>query len=124
LKVEFTYFPFERIEKNKSVNELVVDSLKDIAVNKIFTISQKPRGRDFYDVYFILKKAKFKIEDLLRLARIKFDWHIDYLQFGANLLEVLKLKDDPILKDKKVTFVEINDFFEKEAKKFEKKILD
>lgn len=123
LKVEFTYYPFERIEKTKSINNLIIDSLKDIAVNKIFTISQQPRGRDFFDVYFIMKKTKYEISSLLKDARIKFDWHIDYLQFGANLLEVTKLKDDPILINQKVTFNEIEEFFQKETKKLEKKIL-
>lgn len=124
LKVEFTYFPFERIEKIKQDNGLIIDSLKDIAVNKIFTISQQPRGRDFYDIFFIIKKTKYKMAELLKLARIKFDWHIDYLQFGTNLLEVSKLKDDPILINANVSFKQIEKFFQNEAYKFKSQILE
>ncbi|MBI4652722.1 hypothetical protein HY750_00505 [Candidatus Kuenenbacteria bacterium] len=55
IKMEFTYFPFIRIEKKEKVGNLYIDSLLDIAVNKIFTIYQKPRSRDFIDLYFILQ---------------------------------------------------------------------
>ncbi len=123
LKIEFTYFPFERIEKVATVGGLTIDSLKDIAVNKIFTISQKPRGRDFFDIYCIFQKTKYSFKNLLLLARAKFDWHIDYLQFGANLLEAVKLKDDPILKNAKTSQDKIGEFFLNEAKNYERSVL-
>lgn len=54
IKTEFTYFPFPRIEKNRAQKELMVDSLIDIAVNKLFTIYQKVRARDFIDLDIIM----------------------------------------------------------------------
>jgi len=39
IKTEFTYFPFTRIEQKQKIGELFVDSLIDIATNKIFTIN-------------------------------------------------------------------------------------
>ena len=88
IKTEFTYFPFPRIEKKKKIGDLYVDSLIDIAVNKVFTIYQNPRARDFIDLYFILKKEKWEITDLVNKAKIKFDHHLDYLQLGAQLMKV------------------------------------
>ena len=38
IKTEFTYFPFPRIEQKQKLGKLFIDSLEDIAVNKIFTI--------------------------------------------------------------------------------------
>lgn len=122
LKVEFTYFPFKRIDTTSKSGSISIDSLKDIAVNKIFTILQNPRGRDFYDVYFILQKEPWTFEELLVLARNKFDFHIDYLQFGTNLLEVSKLQDDPLLKEK-IDFSTIQNFFLEEAKKLKSNIM-
>lgn len=123
LKVEFTYFPFGRIDDSLKKDNLSVDSLKDIAVNKVFTIMQKPRGRDFYDLYFILRhETEWSFKELLKLARMKFDFHIDYLQFGANLMEVTKLKDDPLLIHK-VDNKEVEKFILGEAKKFGKDIV-
>jgi len=86
IKTGFTFFPFERIEKGPKLNLLEVESLFDIAVNKIFTIYQKPRSRDFIDIYFILKEKNWFVADLLKNAKIKFDWHIDPTQLGTQPL--------------------------------------
>jgi len=116
LKLEFTYFPFPQIENPKLVNNIKVDSLLDIAVNKVFTVSQKPRGRDFFDLYFILTKKKWDFSDLMKKARAKFDWHIDPIQLGSNMMQVEKIKDDPVL-SQNVNLGKIEDLILKEAKK-------
>lgn len=96
LKLEFTYFPFARIEKPAPKNGIAIDSLIDISVNKVFTILQNPRSRDFVDLYFILNKYnKFSFERLLKLARIKFDAQIDPIQMGTQLLKAKDIQDLP-----------------------------
>ncbi len=117
LKVEFTYFPFPNIEKPVKKDGIFVDSLIDVAVNKVFTIHQKPRGRDFFDLYMILRKKKWDIFDLLVKAQTKFDWHIDWVQFGTRLSRVSDHKDDPILIDQKLELEDIEDYFLKLSKK-------
>lgn len=97
LKLEFTYYPFQQIEQPKKINGLLVDSVIDIATNKLFTISQKPRGRDYFDLYSIIQKYNFKIEDLRMKAKLKFDWHVDPLQLASRLFEVDTYLDDPII---------------------------
>ena len=54
IKTEFTYYPFVRIEPFVIKNGIRVDSLTDIAVNKFFTVYQKPTARHFIDLYLIL----------------------------------------------------------------------
>lgn len=98
LKTEFTYFPFPRIEKGMRDNALQIDSLRDIAVNKIFTIYQRPRARDFIDLFFILKKKRWDFDDLLKEARLKFDTVLDPIQLGTQLLKVEELKDMPVMR--------------------------
>lgn len=46
LKIDFGYYPFKRIEKGKIVDELMIDSFTDIAVNKLATINQKSSIKD------------------------------------------------------------------------------
>lgn len=121
LKTEFTYFPFPRIEKKVKKNNLYIDSIIDIAVNKIFTIYQKPRSRDFIDLYLIIKEKKYKIKDLLKKARIKFDWHIDPIQMGARFLEAETVKDYPRM-IKKIEHREWQNFFVDLAKNMKKDI--
>lgn len=92
LKVDFNYYPFPQIERGKNWKGLKVDSLLDIAVNKIHTISMKPRARDYIDIYCILKNAKddeYSLNNLIKLAKIKFDWHIEPTQLGENFLKVV-----------------------------------
>ena len=68
------------------VNNLHIDSLLDIAVNKFFTIYQQPASRHFIDLFCILQSSKFRWDDLTKLARIKFDTDIDPLQLGSQLV--------------------------------------
>jgi predicted nucleotidyltransferase component of viral defense system len=122
IKTEFTYFPFPRIEKKIKKNNLHIDSLIDIAVNKLFTIYQNPRSRDFIDLYLIIKKTNWKIEDLVKKAKIKFDWHIDYLQLGSKFILAKTVKDYP----KMITKIKNKDwqnFFAKQAEKLGSRIL-
>lgn len=99
VKTEFTYYPFARIEHGLLYGALAVDSLLDIAVNKVFTISQKPRSRDFIDLYCILReRPDLTIEELLLKAKAKFDHHVDPLQLSAQCLKVTELKDFPTMK--------------------------
>lgn len=124
IKTEFTYFPFERIEKKKKIGDLYVDSLLDIAVNKVFTIYQNPRSRDFIDLYFILQKEKkISFDDLIRKAQIKFGTYIEPIQLGSQYMKAKELKDFPrMLVDLKENIWQ--DFFLEEAKKLSRKIIE
>jgi predicted nucleotidyltransferase component of viral defense system len=122
LKTEFTYFPFTQIEKPKKKMGVYVDSLIDIAVNKLFTIYQKPRSRDYMDLFMIIKKEVWGMEDLIKKARAKFDWQVDSLKLGTQFLKAKEVKDYPRL------IVKLGDkdwqnFFVKEAEKLKKDIL-
>ena len=122
LKIEFTYFPFKQIEKPQIYNGIRTNNVLDIAVDKLFTIYQKPRSRDFMDLYMIEKKYDFSLEDLIKKARIKFDWEIDLIKLGSQFLLATELKDYPKL-IKPLKEKDWHNYFLKEAKKLEKKII-
>lgn len=122
LKTEFTYFPFPPIEKGGKDGELRIDSLKDIAVNKVFTIAQQVRARDFVDVYFIIKRTGWQLQELVKEACLKFDTRIDLIQLGSQLLKVDDLKDMPRMLIP-LNFKHLQDFFLKEARALKKEIL-
>jgi len=117
IKTEFTYFPFTRIESKKKFGNLFIDSLLDIAVNKVFTIYQKPRSRDFIDLYLILEKEKFwNVDDLVGKAQIKFDTYMNPLQLASQFVKAEVLKDYPTMITK-IDEKEWQNFFMEKAKK-------
>lgn len=123
LKVDFNYYPFPRIERGLKYKNIEVDSILDIAVNKVHTIAMKPRARDFIDIYFIIKEKGYDFRDLLKKAKAKFDWHIDPLQLGSRLLMAQEVKDYPRM-IKKIAPEEWQKFFLNEAKKIKSDVLE
>lgn len=122
IKTEFTYFPFPRIEQKQKIGDLYIDSLIDIAVNKVFTIYQKPRSRDFIDLYLILTNhPELTIDSLIEKAQIKFDHYIDPVQLGAQYMKAEELKDYPRMLEKLDEKV-WQKFFIREAEKLSKKV--
>lgn len=95
IKTEFTYYPFVQIEPFVIKNGIKVDSLTDIAVNKFFTVYQKPTARHFMDLYLIITQKKYSWEQLEKLARIKFETDIDPIQLGSQLIKSEAVKDLP-----------------------------
>ena len=123
LKTEFTYFPFPRIEKGQKEYGIEIDSLLDIAANKLFTIYQRTTARDYIDLYVICKEKGFSIGELMRKAKIKFDWHIDPLQLGTQFLKAKEVEDYPRM-IQEVANEDWQSFFEEEAKKLGKEVME
>jgi predicted nucleotidyltransferase component of viral defense system len=95
LKLDFNYYPFPRIEKGKKYHQLTIDSLEDIAANKVHTIFMKPRSRDYVDLYFIMQNTAFSLPQIIKNAKAKFDWHIDSMTLASQLMRVKDLHDIP-----------------------------
>lgn len=123
LKVDFNFYPFPRIQKGVKVKNLEVDSIYDIAVNKVHTLFMKPRTRDYIDLYFILKKEVYPMHRLLMDAKAKFDWDIDPVTLASQFTKIKDLIEQEF-PNMLVPF-DKNDmerFFLEEAKKLAKDI--
>lgn len=86
LKLDFAYYPYKRLEKGTITNGLDTDSLIDIAVNKLLTITQRSDVKDFVDLYFLLKK--FTVWDLIEGVRIKFKEELEPFILASDFLKV------------------------------------
>ncbi len=95
VKTEFTYFPFPRLEHGIPHYGLQADSMLDIAVNKLFTIYQRSKARDYIDLYLLCREKGYKLDDLQKKARAKFDFHIDPLQLGTQFIKAETAEDTP-----------------------------
>lgn len=97
LKVDFNYYPFLRINKGVKFNNLEVDSIYDIAINKVHTMFMRTKSRDFVDLYFIMKFINYELPQLIRDAKVKFDWHIDKVTLASQFMKFGSLKDMPTM---------------------------
>ncbi len=115
LKVDFSYYPFPKIEEGIYFRNLEISSIYDIAVNKIHTITSRSKARDYIDLYLIFKQADFAPAEYLQKIRLdsqaKFDWPLEDKNLVAALLKVKDLKDEdfpkmlvPLDKSKMVEF--------------------
>ncbi len=123
LKIEFTFFPFPRIQRGATQFGVEVDSLLDIAVNKLFTVYQRTKARDYIDLYFICRDYGFAIGDLINKARIKFDTNLDLIQLGSQFVRATEVWDFPRMISK-IAPNEWQSFFIEEAKKFKSEVIE
>ncbi|OGD86799.1 hypothetical protein A2164_03415, partial [Candidatus Curtissbacteria bacterium RBG_13_35_7] len=73
-KIDFNFYPHPRINIGRKYKKLNIDSLYDIAVNKVHTLFMKPRARDYIDLYFIFNSTDYTWRQLILDAKAKFDW--------------------------------------------------
>lgn len=122
LKIDFNYFTFQRLETGLVVLGVQVDSLIDIAVNKLETILIRGNARDYVDFFTIFKKEKLNLPEIRKLHKKKFEINIDSLQMARSFLKVKEARDYPIMKTK-FDYKEMEEFFESLAKGLESEIL-
>lgn len=124
LKVDFNYYPFPRIEKGKKFLNLAIDSVYDIAANKVHTLFMKPRIRDYVDLYFIMEKENYSLDKLIIDSKAKFDWDIDPVNLSSQFLRVSEFLRTKALPTMLVPFDEekMEDFFLKLARGLKKEI--
>lgn len=117
---KFTYYPFPHLEPLVEKNGVMIDSLYDIAVNKLFTLLDRNEPKDFVDLYFLL--ARFTLKKLARGVKKKFDMTISPLTLGSELLKVRHHTMMPRM-IRPLSHDELVAFFEKQAAALKKDIL-
>lgn len=114
-KIEFVHYDFPQIEQGSLLYKgFIIDTLGDIATNKLLTISQRTTTKDFVDLYFLLKKD-FSWWDLMRSVEHKFGIEIDQIYLASLLTKVEELDALPIMK-KKLSLEVLKKFFLNQAR--------
>lgn len=112
-KVDFGHYPYKLLEKGQDSDGLMIDSFKDIAVNKFLTVNQRTSVKDFVDLYFLLKKG-FTIWDLIYGKEAKFKMETETLLLAEDFLKVDEFETLPRM-IKPLTLQELKAFFRKKA---------
>lgn len=113
VKVDFNRYPYKRLATGKTYNNFKVDSLIDIATNKLLTITQRDQAKDFVDLYFLLQK--FNVWDLMEGLKIKFRIKAEPLFIATDFLKAEEFDVLPRM-IKPLTLEKLRKFFIEEAK--------
>lgn len=121
VKVDFGYYPHKRVEAGKFYEGFSIDSLLDIAINKLATINQRSQVKDFVDLYFLLQE--FTIWDLLEGVKIKFRMKLEPWILAADMVYMVdKFKFLPRM-IKKLELKDLQSFFRQTAKELGGKLI-
>lgn len=105
-------FRFEQPRESLEFPGLKIDSLIDIATNKLLTLYGRATLRDFVDLYF-LAKEKFTKAELIEKAAVK-DPGLDIYWLGVSFERIKEFSDDTpemLLLMKPCNLKELKDFY-------------
>lgn len=111
LKIEFSQYPFKQLSKVELQRCLRVDSLRDIAANKLMALLDRFDPKDFVDLFFLLHQ--FSLEKIKKDAEKKFGSKIDNIFLGSELAKAQRIKALPMMlrpltiNELKVFFIEL-----------------
>ncbi len=122
--ITLVYYPYKALFKTVSTVSLPFFSIKDIALDKAFTIGRRGLWRDYVDLFFLLKNKYIDLPETIKLAEKKFD-----LEFNPRLFfEQLTYFQDLKIETTKVSFIkekyssqEIKAFLTNQVEDFKKK---
>lgn len=85
-KIDFVHYPFKRLKESVIRAGVEIDSLTDIAVNKLISINQRTDVKDFVDLYFL--RDRFIVWDLMVGVKTKFGFELDPILLASDFLKV------------------------------------
>lgn len=121
IKIDFNYYPYQRLKKGITFQSVEIDSLFDIATNKLQTIISRTQVKDFVDLFFLLKE--FTFWDLVHAVKQKFNLDEDLVLLGSNFLKVEQFDVLPKMLIP-LTLKELQDFFKEQAKKIANRVIE
>lgn len=121
LKVEFSKYPFVQLEKPVNKDGIKIDSLRDIAANKLMALLDRFDPKDFVDLFFILKTSK--LADIRADVENKFGIKIDDIFLGGELAKVKRIEALPKMV-KAVSIPDLKTFFTERARELTPRIFE
>jgi len=108
IKVDFVNYRYPLIGNLRLEEEIRLLSLEDIAAMKIDAIKGRGRKRDFYDLYFLLKR--FELGPMLELHRKKYQQDTRFLIMKSLIFFDDADHDAPVvLQEDDITWEEVKE---------------
>lgn len=122
VKVTFLHYPFRAyydiVPSSKGLN---LYSVKDIAVQKAYTIGRRGEYRDYFDLYSILSKGYIDLNELIKTAEQVYGGLFNSKIFLEQLVyfdDLLSFDIIPVKTGKIPAKEEVKDFFESLVKSY------
>lgn len=115
LKVEFTHYPFPALNPRVRQGGTAVDSLEDLAANKMMALMDRIEPKDFVDIYFLLREGGMTLDRIGMLVAQKFRLTINPVTLGSEFAKVRLVTMLPRM-IKPLILQELKDFFAERAK--------
>lgn len=127
LRIEFVHYNHEKktLRKRERLMGVYIDSLEDIAANKTLALFDRSEPKDLFDIYFLIRKARFTPNRLLKLVEEKFAVSFSDDLFWSEafksmplLLQIQPLMIQKSQKEREQKLAEIEEYFRQESKKY------
>lgn len=121
VKADFNEYDYPQVEQGVKFGKLRIDSMYDIAINKLESMCHRTKARDYVDLYSLISQDIFSMEQLMQRIPEKFGNRWTVPQYIRAFLAVQEAVDYPTMlvpfnKDDMINF------YLSEAKKLEPKI--
>lgn len=130
IRLEFVFYDHPKIRARKKWQGILIDSLEDIAANKVMAFFDRNDPKDLVDLYFLLTKKKFKVKELLKLVERKFGVTLEESSFWSESCKAFKDLNEvsPLLivktpQEKEKIIQEIKEYFTLQSIDYLKKVL-
>lgn len=131
LRIEFVYYNHEKktLKKRKKFLGVFIDSLEDIAANKLIAFFDRSEPKDVFDLYFIFTKTKITPKKLIKLTQKKFGILVSLVDLWGKAVLIMEKMDElePLIlgeeNEKKALFEKIKDYFKEQGKLYLDKYL-
>lgn len=120
IKIDFNHYPYKRLKKGLKVQGVEIDTLRDIATNKLQTISSRTQIKDFVDLFFLLKE--FTVWDLIYGLEPKFRVEFDFVMLSSSFLKIKQFDTLPKMLVP-LTLRQLQEFYKEQAKKIAARVV-
>jgi len=122
IKITFLYYPFRPLFKDIKIESgLRLFPIKEIALQKAYTIGRRGEYRDYFDLYTILKEGYVDLKEIITKTKQAYGSVFDEKLFLEQLVyygDLLNFSVTPISKVQLSTPDEIRHYFESLVKAY------
>ncbi len=118
-KTSFVFYEGALLFPVKKFHSINVADWKDIMVEKFRTVGDRGQKKDFYDLYYGVRKLG--IDTIVELTYKKYGKKVNYFHLlkGITYFEDADKNPEPLLLDKSIRWNDIKKFFIVKIKDFE-----